>query len=143
MNKSEKLFLPYEISRQLKSVGYKEESLGFYIESFGKPKLQFSSFVYNKENTNVECVMVISQLNGVLCLAPTYQQVVDWFDIENGLIIEIHTNLLDYEFTINSHKNNKVNCLRMNYGFDDYYKCYNKAIEEALSILKNELKNEL
>ena len=86
-------FVTYEIALALKKLGFDEECFGVYYDYKGDPKLCFDSLFSNKDmiiHTNEHSYYA-------LCLAPIWQQIIDWFDNKNIIIgIDINPGTLFY-----------------------------------------------
>lgn len=107
------LFVPYEIALKLKEKGFDDPCFGFFTQGMLHFKLPES--------------------NTVLTNTPLYQQVIDWFRETEGFYIEVvRYDVGHFEYQIKSNmaiENSKCT-------FPTYYGALNKAIEEALNIIK-------
>jgi len=141
-NEINKLFVPYEIAKQLKQKGFDEPCLGHYqdnIEMFsykpinGKLNLGFlgecKSEPYKWNSTPKWGVK-----SQVFYSAPLYQQVVDWFREKHKICIQIsqHDYMWGYSMynTFPPYKSYK-----WVYEEKDYYEALNKAIEDTLKLI--------
>lgn len=78
------LFIPYELAVMAKEKGFKEKCFGYYDDYFNKPELKIKPTEGD-------------QYHDQLCIAPLYQQIVDWlrrvhsiyivFDVEEECFI--------------------------------------------------------
>lgn len=118
------LFVSYEIAKQLKDKGFDEPCNAFYQE-YAVGKTMYWNFIkYLNYN-----------LNPNRCSAPIHQQVIDWFRDKHGIWIEIETIFFDgtdlyTPFIKGGFKQIELECE------GDYYDALNKAIEEALKLIK-------
>lgn len=124
------LFIPYDISRQLKDKGFNEECLAFFRGN----QESLTTELPAKRNKNSMFVDATS------VAAPIYQQALDWFREKHNIIIGVDyfdsgkSGYLDaccgYVRTIKPFKHTDVGGLG-----NDYYKSLNIAIEEALKLI--------
>lgn len=95
-----KQFVTYEIALKLKGLGFDEECFGVYYDYKGDPKLCFDSLFSNKDmiiHTNEHSYYA-------LCLAPLWQQAIEWFLDVKDLHIEINNYNGGWMFRIYSFK---------------------------------------
>ena len=121
------LFVPYEIAIVAKSQGFNEPCLAYYERQQLSNIVEYSNSKLRQENL----------INGQ-CLAPTYQQLFDWFrekhdrylcytyrnDDGQWLIWFERVSSEDVEYTIHEHSS--------------YYEALNKALEEAFKVINIE-----
>ena len=78
-----KLFVPYEIALKLKELGFNEECFGEYRQFDGDtPYLQLYQDIDSCSTDDADYCYTTE------CLAPLYQQVIDWFREKEIKIIE-------------------------------------------------------
>ena len=141
-------FIPYEQALALKEIGFNETCLAFYSSPYGRkinpPKLFISE--------NCIETAAIRRVN-ILCLAPLYQQVFDWFRNNYGLI----GNVLSYDVKLklkfffaiveydgdNKLVEEKYNCIdkwekRL---FEDHQKANIACIDKLIEIRMNTINN--
>lgn len=123
--KMKELFLPYELAVIAKEKVFNEKCLGYY---------------------DTGCQLIIAkskdhkQYYQQRCLAPLYQQIIDWFRDKHKIHISIRANtngveFTSYEFTIfRVHRQTANQFVTIGNG-KDYYLLLNKAIEEAFKII--------
>ena len=130
-----KLFVPYEIAKQLKEKGFDEVCFTNYSKKGTLMSVDSTSGSINTDLSDYE-----------YCSAPLYQQVIDWLRDKHKLYISIyrvryyidesHCWSLDYinnEAKITkSYPNNKS---MVGVKEKDYYTALTKAIEEALKLI--------
>ena len=134
----EKLFIPYELAVISKEKGFDEFCFGFYncisMNTYGKHNLRYfkdSNFYSN------------STFHPAQVCAPTYQQIVDWF--EEKYKIEIYCPNYyknskgykpEYECRINGNQlSNEYNSSSSVVLFETKKEALNKAIEEAFKLI--------
>ena len=131
------LFVPYELAVKLKEKGFNEDCFGYYSGDNPYGELP------NKLNI-IKCKQQesIDDLAG-RCLAPIYQQVVDWFREKHNLhIYPIRDGgwwlFRGADVSDEENKSPESNIEPLSSGggeLSDYYKQYQKAIEEALKLI--------
>lgn len=159
-----KEFVSYNIALELKSLGFNELCFG-YFNSKGNLKLADCSISINEipfYYKNSECEIWLSSLflnkkvKSKICVAPLWQQVIDWFREEYGLHISFEpvykpqqfTNLM-YCYAISTKKNfysgmdeNLDNWIGLNDGgnmfhiTNSYYSAREQAILKAIELCK-------
>lgn len=120
------LFVPYEIAIVAKSQGFNEPCLAYYERQQLSNIVEYSNSKLRQENL----------INGQ-CLAPIYQQLIDWFRDKHNLHIEVFhqlrpANNVVYGIKIGS------NTGGIQDGFNNYYEALNKALEEAFKLINIE-----
>lgn len=118
------LFVPYKLAIKLKEKGFNKPCFGYYNDFLNKPELKIKPTKRNDEYLDQ------------LCVAPLYQQVVDWF--RKKYMIEIYIrgckkigNFGGYEYVIGD---NAIIISKQN-NFTEYYEALDKAIEIALKLI--------
>ena len=138
------LFVPYETAKALKELGFNEPCFGWFTDNY----LRIGGVVESKH------VQGDNEM-----LAPTHQQVVDWFREKHkievcassyyypkhyGIVSQIgysHKSNTEYpesdygEGLGKRQKHEKV-IVYSERNFDDYYSALNAAIDEAIDIVK-------
>ena len=71
----EKEFVPYNLAKQIKQLGFKQECFGYYID------VEMGKSIFNKN-------IVSDDQGGYFTLAPTFSQVFRWFREKYDLVIE-------------------------------------------------------
>lgn len=115
----EKQFVPYEIAMKLKEKGFEEECFGFFsCGNIGnctlvKVKSDIQKIYYKRD-----------------CLAPTHQQIVDWFDEKHNITIDSYAEYDNYGCEV---------CIRSKFGWLDGidmdlkgFKTRNEAVNEGI-----------
>lgn len=136
------LFVSYEIAKKLKEKRFDEICVAHW-HKWGRPE----TLIINEGSANSQN----QWWNGrrIDCLAPLYQQVIDWFRKEHGIWVnaDLLPNIKKYaptfvplSMTPKDYKNSwDYRVARRKYStndrFEDYYKCLDKAIEEALKLI--------
>ncbi len=131
------LFVPYEtkIPTQLKEKGFNEPCFGDYRQWDGcKPWLEIH------QDTNPESTSNYT----VECLAPTYQQVVDWFQKVHNIDIRTVNNSSNF-LTIKIYKIRKfkddtfqleeINTIGTQFNIFETDRAFDKAFSEALKLI--------
>lgn len=126
------LFVPFELAKKLNKKGYNVKYLAFYaIENysvFKKGELYFTG----------------GKLSDNQVIAPLYQQVVDWFREKHSIDVYAKRKLLkphsSFIGIVNDSENKVYECYpnidRGVYEMGTYYESLDKAIEEALRLIK-------
>lgn len=140
------LFVPYEIALRLKELGFDEPGLAFYSSTANADDNDFTQFFYavtiERKNEDNNVIQNSFFTNIKSCVAPLYQQIIDWFD-SRGIIIEMDfTNTesaYGFQFSIKE-KGNYTECndeecrhqCKTHYFFKQYYDTRYEAIEESI-----------
>jgi hypothetical protein len=139
------LFVSYELALKLEAKGFNEPCFGYYIP-FG---FKNSGKVMYKQNKSKDPFIrghntePLSQ-----CLAPLYQQVVDWLRVKHGLAI-VHDmcdmtcsyNSIEEHIKFNLYKVDKRTSRNaLSYSadhccFGSYYEAFDFIINEALNLI--------
>ncbi len=160
------LFVPYELALKAKYAEFDEKCFGYYevMVIYDKPEL------FIKENTRPYKLFLttykleerIVEFNRY-CFAPLYQQLHDWFITKHNIHLSVtpyyNPAVIDkvfYEAAIST-KDNSYEGLFNNSAkrledriwinepekymlFNDYYKAFNKALEEAFKLIESQTK---
>jgi len=139
------LFVPYELALQLKGKGFKENCLGFYSSSANAGDNNFSQHWFaralDQDKHNPDWVEFSDLTNDKSCLAPLYQQAIDWFDSKNILIfISPYESGIDggSEITFNwdiMHKETMEQLATDHSTYDTRTQALTVAIKEALTLI--------
>lgn len=122
MNNMKNQFINYEISLDLKELGFNEECLGYYIcrnSSYGIDDLLITS----------EYVDLLP-FDSSSCKTPLWQQAIDWLRESHNITIDIakiYNGTDNYHFAIN---------LIWEYFEGTYYEAREAAIIKAIEIIK-------
>jgi len=132
---NEKLFIPYQIAKQLKEVGFDEPCMAKWMLDIIGDTLPHFRTNYAREtlwcthNNNGE------ELQEYLWSAPMYQQVVDWFEAQHCLFL--------YAFRVDGRWHWKVedesSCIELgtnSNGFATQYLALDEAIKKAIKLIK-------
>lgn len=129
----EKLFVSKELAVKLKEKGFDEECLAYWSEGelFAKTSNGIKSGIKNQD------------LYPTKYLAPTHQQVIDFFREKHNLVLDVFQefNGTDaytgfWEVDISELRNYKQpHILVIEETFETYYEALNKAIESALTLI--------
>lgn len=143
----EKLFVPYQLAKQLKEKGFNEFCLAKWMLDIKGDIIPHFRFNYEKEGLwaqhNSKDTSGLNGNNGkdFLWSAPMYQQVLDWFREKHNLHIEVYIGSDDKKIWWN------VSLCKVRLGFDHdpineesiggdtYYESLNKTIEETLKLI--------
>jgi len=125
--KIEDNFVPYELALKLKEKGFEDECFKKYIAGclWSNPSVpETYKFIHSNSSD---------------CLAPLYQQVVDWFREKHNIHIHISLNQFGYGWMfalISTTHYKSVKDLVGGVKFKwTYYETLNKAIEESLKLI--------
>lgn len=129
------LFVSYEIALKLKEKGFDDPCLSKYNNS---GKMDIAS-IFGITNSLLKGEPY--RKYGWVCTAPLYQQVIDWFREAHS--IDIFTNahyatdnsVAGYLFDVYDRRE-KYNTQKGMFESSSYYQALNKAIEEALKLIK-------
>ena len=126
----DKQFVPYDLAIKLKYKGFDKPCLGYHNIAYGDESLGFSR---GSGHINTSDKKFPS--------APMYQQVIDWFDDNNKIRIDLThaTSNGAYKYTIWkwNYDNNVGQWEKVLYlnSFNDKIERNNKAISEALNLI--------
>lgn len=117
------LFVSYEIAKALEELGFDEPCFGWFTDNY----------------LRIGGVVELKHVQGEdETLAPTYQQVVDWFREKREIIIESRTEYSeDHQRSFVPHIDNKEGFIEGEY-CTDYYTALNVAIDEAIKSIKKQ-----
>ncbi len=132
-------FLPYELALQLKELGFNEECFGLY-----NPNIHLDFY---SKNSNID---LITDNKNVVCSAPLWQQVIDWFRINHSIYIAIlpfrdnedeielsyYYSLVQDDEELNDILCNEVDLGAMDDLYDNYEECRNDVIQKAIDLIK-------
>jgi hypothetical protein len=98
MKKLIRLFVTFEIAKELKALGYKDQCFGFYLDD-GKHKSELNiGDEYDEDDVETKDFF----------LAPLYAQIIDWLREEHGIILSLekcldgsHAGGFSYYYEIN------------------------------------------
>lgn len=124
------LFVPYEIALKLKEKGFDESCFGYY-DNF--PNHILRPF----EQDNDSFTPSSSNISGDFqCLAPLYQQVIDWFESKKEIYFsrDFHWDMSVSYMLLRKRENGRDFLHRTSY-FENPYEALNKAIEESLKLI--------
>lgn len=127
MNKEQ--FLPYDIALAFKKLGFNEKCLGYFNQS-GKLicgiNVPDESFLF----TNIG-------KRPTACLAPLWQQAINWFEFEHGITISIKREYdSTFRYTLYCMKQNL--CKKCNIEFYNSTQARLYGVLEAIKIVQNE-----
>lgn len=123
------LFVPYGIALKLKQKGYREECFGYFYQEVS----QFDSWSITFPQTPFK-----RWYSKTLVLAPTYQQLIDWFDKKNIYISVEPVGHSDYTLKYYCYGILGVDCNQGKHEinrFQTRQEALTKAIEEALKLI--------
>ncbi len=138
----EKSRVKYNVAIELKSKGFNQEVDAAFSKESGK--FIFTDWGNIQSNDDIDDILIPLDFNlqndSWLISAPTYQQVVDWFRISHGLVLDVfqefngedaYTGFWEVDISeLGVYKN--PHKIIVEDVFEDYYKAWDKAIEEAL-----------
>lgn len=129
------LFLPYELSLEIKNIGFDEPCFAHYINK------EFIQSYASKNNSIYDCIV------------PTFQQAIDWFRekhcIHTHVISEFYKDGINYNWQVVVYDANSKGCYDNekstgwfgdNGEFPTYYSALTEAIKESINIVKNQKK---
>lgn len=135
------LFIPYAIAKLLKDKGFDDECFNAYYEKKNpfyindemlvyqiKPNTKHNFFVSSISNYNE------GQYERAYISAPLYQQVVDWFREKHNIHIGIGLYYDGYDIDVRNFNNDTH--FETQHEVLEYYEALNKAIGEALKLIK-------
>jgi hypothetical protein len=97
----EEQFGPYEMALKLKKRGFNEPCLGTY-NSFGDFIFSDSEYPFPQNTDRLYDILWLERIKpyghtpDMLCTAPLWQQIIDWFRVKHNYSIEIY----NYESTV-------------------------------------------
>lgn len=128
-------FVTYEIALALKELGFDEDCLAIYRDSFddfGVTLISKGIEIKGTQSKTIYC----SFNDTMICLAPLWQQAIDWFNDKYGIFITLALVANGYGFYI--HKNYNTTNKGENYGFHPtLHKAREEAILKAIELIKN------
>jgi len=135
------LFVPEDIAKQLRDLGFNEPCFAIYYKNNLEKNLQPAYKIYNipdVKNTSFEVTMLRS---ADAVTAPLYQQVVDWFRLNHNLYLNIdHVNNPEPEMwgydVCRMRGGGIIDMWDKTKSVKDYYENFNNAIKSAIEIIK-------
>ena len=131
-------FVTYEIALAMKELGFNEECLGYYFVHIKDAPVELIIEINTRTNANF-----IKAGAKRCCLAPLWQQCIDWFYSEKSIIIEVHSS---YEFTdrsvITYHIiiNNKYGLRfisKQEFNYNSLYEAREQAVLKTIELCRN------
>lgn len=119
------LFVPFDIAKKLKIVGFNELCLAFYYNNGDITQFNLGEDISGKRNVNLSSKDFVA--------APLWQQVIDWLREEKGIHFEIIESNGIYSFTIKWHNGTYYNVMPLK--GDKYYPALQSGIEKALELI--------
>ena len=134
------LFVPYHIALALKEKGFSEPCLGFYSSSANAGDNDFSQFWFAAILDQIDHLPNIVKseqfTNQQSCIAPTWQQAVDWLLNKHGLYIQLDFGIgWGYRFLMNGTQIPFSEKFVDNIGANTHTAALNIAIEKALKLI--------
>ncbi len=144
----EELFVPYDLSLELKKIGYDINCLGYYtsdgeLEStssiYQENHQVYSSFLELNNTTLLEDLIDIHGFSETdnedkYCVAPSYNQIRNWFEKIHKLSLEVSFNTSDGLWKGIIISMEAKSCIYFNSN-KDYYVSLNDIIKNAISII--------
>lgn len=141
----EKEFCSYPISLKLKELGFDEKCFAIY-DAYQDNRLVYLS----EDGRNPSGTIKTNESMDFSCLAPLYQQVIDWFremccifiEIEVGDFFDTYAKSYSYQATCKVFKSGELDGIALvrneqnNHIFYSYYKARENAILKAMSIMQ-------
>ena len=134
MNNIEELFLPYNESLKLKSIGFDEPCFGVYYANTKNFPIELE--IRENKESNSKFIRAKAER---LCIAPLYSQAFKFFREKYGLsswIKEFNGARISYHFTINFRDKNSYDTLDNNLEFNSYEKAELECIKKLIKIVK-------
>ena len=119
------LFAPFGLAILAKENGFNEPCLAYYEQQRLSDVVEFGNSKLRQENL----------INGC-CLAPMYQQLVDWLRDGSDLVVWVDFNQDVCKYTYQVISKTSKSPFVCEGGFDNYYEALEKAIGEALRLIK-------
>ena len=140
------MFIQYELALKLKEKGFDDPCFALYYANTKDFKVQLEV----RDNKDLNSYFIHAKAER-LCVAPTHQQVIDWFREKHNIIIQINADCsqLSGQYGFNwwiwnrtnsdekwsEQTSTPQNCPVGEWSHDDYYKCLNEAISEAVNLI--------
>lgn len=118
------LFIPYELAVIAKEKGFNGPCCALY-----NPNLLNDS-IWTTTNSNID---LLTNNKKIVCAAPLYQQIVDWFREKHSISILVEIG--EHEFSYKLFNNKKDKMLPVASFNGTYYEALNKAIEVAFKLI--------
>lgn len=134
------LFVPYEIALKLKELGFNEPCFGYYCKHRNTVVIPDQETL-DKLEAFLDIFPVTSQnhFRYQSCLAPLYQQVIDWFREKHNIIINSVPIYIHHAIGLVKLDCYIPHCFGdfLEEEYDTYYKAFDAAIEKAINLIKN------
>lgn len=142
----QKQFVNYEIALKLKELGFDEKCFAIY-DAYQDNRLVYLS----EDGRSASGTIKTNESMDFSCLAPLYQQVVDWFremccifiEIEVGDFFDIYAESYLYQATCKVFKSGELDGIALvrneqnNHIFYSYYEARENAILKAIELCQN------
>ena len=142
----QKQFVNYGIALKLKELGFDEKCIAIY-DAYQDNRLVYLS----EDGRNASGTIATNESMDFSCLAPLYQQVVDWFRETHCIFIEINVEdyfgtleeSYSYQATCKVVKSGKLDGIALvrdeqnNHIFYSYYKARENSILKAIELCQN------
>ena len=134
-------FATHEIAIQLKNLGFDEDCFGRYFKQEFKVHIQFENVLKLFTNKRIlELEIRNPDMPKDQCIAPLWQQVIDWLREKQNICINIEPITFDdeptYIFEIINLKNGML-LNDINSSFEDPNEAHEQAILKAIDIIKS------
>lgn len=129
----EHLFVSCELALKLKEKGFDEECLACFRDVghiFSRVNNVYPiGFCRNSQSQgNINYMYHVA--------TPLYQQVIDWFREKHKIIVDVRTIWINKAIGLSEISSYVPHCNHdINVEYDDYYKAFDIAIEEALTLI--------
>lgn len=118
------MFVKIEIAKLLKIAKFKEPCMACYDKCDVLTSYSESVFKPRNYNNHPYCTSV-----------PTYDEVGDWFRKKYGIHIEIYSNHSGWGYILTKLNGTTIKEIEDDIFFEDYYKAFDKGIEEAIKLV--------
>ncbi len=127
------LFVSYEIAMQLKEQGFNDPCFAVYYAN----SKQFPIELEVRTNNDLNSKFIKAKADR-LCVAPLYQQVIDWFREKHNIQIEIlwRGDMSTFCYKLGKFSYGSHWFSEKDYKFNKYYEAFDNAINEALKTIK-------
>ena len=129
------LFIPYELAVIVKGKGFNEPCFLYFGDKTLNSilnKYRYSTDIFDEDELKEE---------GLIVLAPTHQQVIDWLRLKYNIVITINPNWMNHkeidgwEVSVDSIELIKENPSLYICIHNDYYEGINDAIDKVLKLI--------